>query len=392
MALLLVLLAGCRRTPPMPDDEPYQDEEQSAYIEEEGEPPQDPPPPAIAHERGARRGDDEAPEHVVVPASHGDEQWLTDTMETARRYVYRVRMMVPTGLSTGDDRISTPAAELFIDVAHERLRARFGTGWPVPAGSEVRLRRDRPGVYLYDGRGGRPLEPGALSAWFDGGAVSRRGPPLRIFGSYGFSRHEPVRPDVEAPGELVCAFLAEWGAEDPEAQMRRCERGAPRLWRIGFWRADQTAAVPMNRPRVAFRADERDPPPRIQHASRGAFLEGDALSRIEPNRGPTPEPGPDAPERGLRVENESTNRVVVAVQGVALGWVDSGRSITFEGLSAGTYELGTVRPMGAVVQRARDVAVPGVHRVCDGRCPRRAVAAVADPTPTENSTADAPEP
>ncbi|MCA9605338.1 MAG: hypothetical protein KC619_07075 [Myxococcales bacterium] len=371
---LAVLLSACEPTAPRPPSESYEDEELEAEVFEEEEPPDpDDPPPAIStmdptrHVSGA---DDEPP--PILPASHGDLEHATDEPVHARRYVYRVRMIVPGGLGNGRVRVTVPAAELHIDVSHERLRAHFvGTGWPIAPGSEVRLRRDRPGVYLFDDRGGRPLEPGELAAWFEGGTVTRRGPPLYIFSTYGFQRGGPPADDEERPGELVCALLAELTSEPRDQVVRRCELGAPFLWRLGFWRAEQTAGVPVELPRSALRADERNPPRPIRHQSSRAFLEPEALRRLDGGRAPSDPPPEGAPAEGLRVSNESADRAIIAIDGVAAGWVDRGAEGWFVGLEPGTYDVGTIRPLGAVVQRGRPVRVPGIHRVCDGRCPRR---------------------
>lgn len=386
---IAIALAGCEscRNPPPPRLERYQDEELAAEVLEEEAPPDpdEPAPPAISDTPVAPRPSEEreggpAP---VAPAAHGDGRYGTDEPVEAGRFVYRVRMIVPSWLGTGDDRIALPAAELYVDVSRDRLRARFaGRGWPIAAGSEVRLRRDRPGVYLFDGRGGRPLEPGELARWFEGGPVTRRGPPLRVFSHWGFPRHRRGELEGEdAPGELLCALLAEWAGEDRSGVMRRCERGAPRLWRLGFWRGEQTASVPLELPRSALRADERDPPDRRAAASSRAFLEPEALSRIRPD-GPAPDPPAEgAPAEGLRVRNDSATRVIVAVQGVAIGTVDAAAEGWFVGLRPGTYDVGAIRPLGAVVQRGRPVAVPGEHRVCDGRCSRQPLAEGATDAP-----------
>ncbi|MBX3275111.1 MAG: hypothetical protein KF729_32905 [Sandaracinaceae bacterium] len=310
--------------------------------------------------------------HPIAAANHADQEYASDAPVRARRYVYRVRMAVPAGAGTGRVRVTVPAAELHVDVSDDRLRARFvGTGWPIAPGSEVRLRRDRPGVYLFDDRGGRPLEPGRLAAWFEGGPVTRRGPPLYIYGTHGFPRGGRPEED-DRKGELVCALLAELNGEARDSVVRRCELGAPNLWRMGFWRGQQTAGVPLELPRSALRADERGPP-RDLVAPRESrpFLEPEALRRLDGGGAPADAPPEGAPPEGLRVDNETADRAIVAVEGVAIGWVDAGASGLFVGLDPGTYEVGTIRPLGAVVQRGRPVRVPGVHRVCDGRCPRR---------------------
>lgn len=373
LTLVVLALMGCENPPP-PRVEHFEDDELEAEVIEESEEdaPTEPPPALGPADFEARSRDarDRTPP-PITPAAHGDAEFDGEEPVIARRYVYRVRMVVPAGVGESDVTMIPPAAELFVDVAHERLRARFaGRGWPVPAGSEVRLRRDRPGVYVFDGRGGRPLEPGGLASWFEGGRVSRRGPPLRVFPHWGFSRRQPEPDDEEAPGELMCALLAELAGEPRENVMRRCERGAPHLWRMGFWRAEQTAGVPLELPRSAMRADEREPPRPIAEASSRAFLEPEALSRL-PARAATDEPAEGAPAEGLRVRNDSATRVLVAVGGVLAGFVDAGSEGWFVGLAPGEHEVGALRPLGAVVQRSRPVRVPGMHRVCDGRCSRR---------------------
>ncbi len=375
-ALAVLWLAGCDSCHPpqrAPEEEPEDELASGLGVEvlEEEEPP-DPsePPPAIADAPAAVGSAPRGAAPRPVLETSPDREYASDEPVRARRYVYRVRMAVPAGLGDGDDRLALPSAELFVDVSHDRLRARFaGAGWPVDAGSEVRLRRDRPGAYVFDGDGGRPLAPGELAAWFEGGPVTRRGPPLRVFATYGHPRNAPIADDEDVPGELLCALLAEWAAEDRETVMRRCEQGAPHLWRLGFWRADQTAGVPVELPRSSLRADEGGAPAPIVAQDARAFVEPAALARIASSEPPAP-PAEGAPAEGLRVPNQSATRAIVTVQGIAIGWVDAAATAHFVGLSPGTYEVGSIRPLGAVVQRGRPVVVPGEHRVCDGRCRR----------------------
>jgi hypothetical protein len=374
LAMICAAALGCDglRNPPPPIEEEYEDEELAAEVIEEGDPPRagDPAPPPIAEGATITTTTMGEPPVAIIPAAAEDDEFASEAPVTARRYVYRVSMVVPSGLGSQSDRIALPAAELFVDVSHDRVRARFaGPGWPVPAGSEVRLRRDRPGVYVFDAAGGRPLEPGLMADWFEGGHVTRRGPPLRIIPFFGPMRAE-ARADEEAPGELVCALLAEWAGEPRENWMRRCERGAPFLWRLGFWRGEQTAGVPVDLPRASLRADHTDPPPEIPAQTSRAFLEPAALGRIGQLAHHEIAPVADAPAEGLAVENESATRAIVTVQGVAIGWVDAGARGLFVGLAPGAYEVGAIRPMGAVVQRGRAVLVPAHHSICDGRCRR----------------------
>jgi hypothetical protein len=375
VGLALSSLVGCDgcRPAPTPIEEEYVEEELAPLIleEREGASSEPPPPPMAEGAPPAPSPDTRDRRPPILPTSPDREHETTEPVR-ARRFVYRVRMIVPGGLGDADDRIARPSPELFVDVSHDRLRARFaGSGWPVPAGSEVRLRRDRPGAYLFDPQGGRPLAPGELAAWFEGGEVTRRGPPLRVIATLGPTRSAPPsHNDEEMPGQLVCAFLAEWSAE-PRDVMRRCDGGAPALFRLGFWRAEQTAGVPVELPRTALRADEGDAPGYIPAQSSRALLEPAALGRIA-SSGPVPPElvQPDAPAEGLRVINESAARAIVTVQGVAIGWLDAGASALFVGLQSGSYEVGAIRPLGAVVQRGRPVPVPGTHRICDGRCRR----------------------
>lgn len=366
---------GCRNPTP-PAIETYEDEELAAEVFEQGELAGEPPPP-ISDAPPPPPGTPPPP--PVVASPHPDPEWANDLPVDARRFVYRVRLSLPSTLGSTDD-VALPAAELYLDVAHDRLRARFvGPGWAVQEGSEVRLRRDYPGVYLFDGLGGRPLVPGELALWFEGGRVSRRGPALRVV-----PFPAPRRPAAQqegAPGELVCALLAELSSEPWEAHMRRCERGAPAMFRIGYWRAEQTAGVPVELPRRGLRADEQDPPTPIAAETSRAFLEPGALARIATRRIRRSDDAPSPPDEtltGLRVQNESPTRALVLAQGVLIGWVDSGAAAEFVGLSRGSYEVSAIRPLGAIVARARDATVPGSVRLCDRRCPRRDPAEVGE--------------
>jgi hypothetical protein len=286
----------------------------------------------------------------------------------ARRIVYRVRLGVPGILGSPLVDLVLPAAELFIDVSDERLRARFvGPGWPVDAGSEVRLRGDSPGAYVIDGRGGRPLEPGALASWFEGGAP-RPGPRPYV-------RRDPVADDEDGPraGELVCALVAEWTGEARSAILPRCGRASPVAFRVGFFRGERTADVPIELPRAALRADDAPPLPEVAHVTSRALLEGDALARLraESHRGEeldTRDAEPPVAE-GLVVVNESDGRMIVVVDGVAIGWVDAGATGHFVGLTPGVHEVGGMRPRGAVTMRRRLVAIPG-RTVLRYRAPR----------------------
>jgi hypothetical protein len=292
---------------------------------------------------------------VVERAPASDADYSTDEPVETRRYVYRVHLAVPETLGANRSDLAIPAAELFIDVTDERLRARFvGPGWPVEAGSEIRLRGDSPGIYVFDRGGGRSLAPGLMSEWFEGGPRDRAGPLASV-------RRDPLPAQKEVPGALMCALLAEWTGEPREHFMRRCDRAAPLAFRVGFWRAERTADVPVELPRRAIRADEVGPPQPIVATSSRAFLEPAALARLPPMERPPRESSAapsDVPE-GLEFVNDSESRVVVTVEGVAVGHVDAGARGLFIGFLPGHYRVAALRPMGAVISRPRAVRVPG---------------------------------
>lgn len=293
---------------------------------------------------------------AVERAPATDTAYATDEPIEARRYVYRVHLAVPETLGANRSDLAIPAAELFVDVSDERLRARFvGPGWPVEAGSEIRLRGDSPGVYVFDRHGGHSLAPGLMSEWFEGGPRDRAGPLAAV-------RRDPLPAQKEVPGALVCALLAEWTGEPREHFDRRCDRAAPLGFRVGFWRAERTADVPVELPRRALRADEIDPPQPIVATSNRAFLEPAALSRLPPMERPPRDSSAiaalEVPE-GLEFMNDSPSRVVVTVEGVAVGYVDPAARGLFVGLLPGFYRVAALRPMGAVIMRPRAVRVPG---------------------------------
>lgn len=292
------------------------------------------------------------PTRTIVPAAARDLAYDTDEPLPVRRYVYRVRLAIPSALGDASD-LATPGAELYVDTSEERARARFvGQSWPVEAGAEVRLRGDSPGAYVFDGTGGRPLLPGELGEWFEGGE-RRPGPGLSV-------RRDPTTPSGERGG-LVCALLAEWAGEDRDAVARRCDGRAPISFRVGLWRAERTADLAIEVPRRSLRADEIEPPAPIAASSSRAFYEPSSLARIENAvvRGEEIEAAdPEAPGEGLLVVNESATRIVVTAQGVPVGWIAPRASGFFVGLRPGPLWVGALRPMGSIALRPRLVSVP----------------------------------
>ena len=361
---LLVVVGGCEsgpaRTPAQPPPalrtvEEWHGEEPGGEVDPLEE--TDPLEPtdsieAIAEPLAAAAAAQAAPERTIVPAAARDLAYDSDEPVALRRYVYRVRLAIPSALGDASD-LATPGAELYIDASAERVRARFvGMGWPVDIGSEVRLRGDSPGGYVFDGAGGRPLLPGELGEWFEGGE-RRPGPGLSV-------RRDPTMPSGES-GLLVCALLAEWAGENREAVLRRCDGRAPLSFRVGLWRAERTADIPIELPRRSVRADEVDPPLEVPALESRAFFEPASLARIEPPsvRGEEPEAAhPEAPGEGLLLVNESGTRVIVTVGGIPIGWIAPRSSGFFVGLRPGPAWVGALRPMGSIALRPRLVALP----------------------------------
>jgi hypothetical protein len=285
---------------------------------------------------------------TAAKAPIADEAYAQAGEVLAHRIVYRVALVVPESLKERRAALASSAGELHVDVTHDRLRARFvGASWPLDDGSEVRLRMDVPGVYVFDGLGGRPLAPGELAAWFEArtGKWPRSG--VRI-------RRETGREDEE-PSEPICAFLAEWTNQERAQLAPRCAGGSiPPSFRFGPWRAELTAMMPLEVERAQLRADEQEPPAPIEHASRGFMLEPGDIERLVPTRGSA------GTERGsLVIDNPGDTRLVVFLQGVALGWVDPGHALRVEGMQQGSYRAGAIRPFGVLRLGPKEVAVPG---------------------------------
>lgn len=324
---------------------------------EEGTLPElpEPPPPTeledvYAPGRTPRDGEERA---SILPAFYRDSAYDSDDPEVVRQVVYRLNLAIPRSLGTGSATVPRTAAELYLEVSNERLRARFvGGGWPVPEGSEVRVRGDQPGAYVFDAGGGRPLAPDQLAIWFEGGR-KRFDPTVRIW-----------VPDAElqrAPGVLICRFLAEWAGIPPDSVMRRCgDGGSPPNFRVGLWRGERTADVLVRRPRRVLRADQESPPAAIPPSRHhGHFLTEEMLGRIPHRRAPRHNtPADDAPESGLVVANTGNARMIVTVGGTPVGWVDAGHEIAFPGLEPGSYNVGATRPFGLLAARGRVVVVP----------------------------------
>ncbi len=286
-----------------------------------------------------------------------DHEYEREGELPVRHLVYRVGFVVPPELRGNRPMLAAPAGELHVDVGHERLRARFvGPGWPVDEGTEIRLRADVPGVYLFDGQGGRPLAPGQLAAWFQGRESGRTKGGVRVRRENG--------PGGDGPGELLCALLAEWTHQDRQDVLPRCAGGslAPGF-RFGLWAAELTAIVPLSVPRSKLRADAGDPPPKISALPGRAILEPSELSRLPASRARfdlhLPPVDASAGDGALDVINATDARVIVIAQGVPVGWVRAQSRASFSGFTPGYYYVGAVRPFGQPAMRAALTRVPG---------------------------------
>lgn len=267
-----------------------------------------------------------------------------------RRLVYRVRLHLPRSYGRAEASRTVHAGELSLDVSTDRLRARFlGDGWPVDRGAEVRLRGDANGVYVIDGSGGRPLDPGELGSWFEGRRRGRSQARVIVWREWG--------DGTDGPGELLCALLAEWARQPRDLLMRRCRHNAlPPRFRIGLWLAELTAVVPMELPRNELRADHVDPPQGIEARSETRFLHAEEIARIAPLRA-TPAP-PDGTLPALTVSNRGPTRLIVIVQGVPLGWIAPQATASYRALRPGYYRVGVIRPLGMPRYSPRTLELP----------------------------------
>ena len=361
VAGLTLILSACEggpeRQPSLPVRTPARVEE---WHPETAEPlPVDPlapvqePPAELAALGAPTELDPSLAQRTIEPAAGPDTLYNSEEVVLARRYVYRVRLSIPSILGEAAD-LTTAAAELYLDVSAERVRAHFvGNGWPIEPGAEVRLRGDSPGAYLFSSEGGRPLLPGELVRWFEGGA-RRPGPPLSI-------RRDLTASSGDTSGALVCAFLAEWAGEGRDSVARRCDGRAPLGFRVGLWRGERTADVEIELPRRALRADEVAPPPTIPRVTSHAFFEPSSLAHITRSnaRGEEIEaPSDEPPSEGFEFVNQTSTRVIVTLEGVPVGWIAPLSTGHFLGMAPAVYGVGALRPMGSIALRPRLIQVP----------------------------------
>jgi hypothetical protein len=293
----------------------------------------------------------------IEPATLADNAYAGKELVVVRRLVYRVAYLVPAALREHKPPVLSPAGELHIDVAADRLRARFvGPGWPVDDGSEVRLRADVPGSYLFDGDGGRPLGPGRLAHWFQGDAALHGRVEVDV-------RKDPNAASEDGPGDLLCAFLAEWSHTPRDDMTARCAGSLPPGFRYGPWIADLTAIVPLTLPRFVLRADAGFPPDPLATAPAHALFEARDLVRLPPSPARNvPEGSPNTPAAVggdvLSIDNRGSARVAIVVQGVTIGWVKPHSVGSFSGLVPGDYHIAALKPLGAVVMPSTLTHVP----------------------------------
>jgi hypothetical protein len=306
-----------------------------------------------------------AAERKIEPATLLDPEYASSELLGVRRVVYRLTVAVPAHLRQVKPQVSAPAGELLLDVGDHRLRARFvGPGWPVDEGSEVRLRGDVPGVYLFDADGGRPLSPGQLSTWFEGYS-----PGMRTRSELSILKDYNPAPS-EGPGDLLCAFLAEWTGNPRDEVLRRCTGFLPPGFRFGAWSAELTAIVQTSVPRYELRGDAADPPRLWPRRPDPQLIEAGAVSRIralplrarpEPSARPleTPAAVSGSERLPLILDNRTPARLVAVVQGVPIGWVNAYTRVRFYGLAEGLYEVAALRTSTGSVQGSGLVGVPG---------------------------------
>jgi hypothetical protein len=335
-----------------PDEPPVSDVSDVSWAAHVGEPPslaQTPPSAASG-----------AKPRTVLASILADQAYDSDATVSARHLVYRVAFVVPPALRGRKPPLLPPAGELHVDVDMERLRARFvGPGWPLEEGTEVRVRADAPGAYLFDGAGGRPLAPGQLASWFQGNEAGHAK-------TYVYIRREPGLHD-SGPGELMCALLSEWSAQPRDELLPRCQGGAmPPGFRIGLWTAELTAIVPMTMPRRKLRADAGNPPEALSAATGRAMLDPGDVARLDPlrMRGPyaRAEPAPDSDVGEVTVDNRTDARVVIVAQAVPIAWFAAHSRGTVQGLRPGHYRVGAVRPFGQPAMAPTLLRAPGALR------------------------------
>jgi hypothetical protein len=345
LSLALLVFAsqpGCEeRPPPRPKAPPAElpfDEHAPVYL------------PELAAEA-------EAPPFPIRPAVVIDRAYDSSELVVVQRFVYRHRLRLPAGLGPGVPGYAQVPKELRVDVTPDRLRVTFlGPDWPVPDGSEVRIRADRAGSYVFDGSGGRSLGTAQLAAWYEGSSTAP---------SPGLGLRMEEAPELSPYMPLFCRFLAEWGRAPLEAIQRRCESGSPKVFRIGHGPAERTAHVPMRLPKRRLRADHLDPPPAsLASPNARVLLDRGTLERITPKVAAEyvqPEDSDEGP--ALRIENAAAGRSIIILEGTQVAILEEGAEVALEGLAPGNYRFAVLRPFGHRRRVPALVTVPGDVRI-----------------------------
>ncbi|MGB0679175.1 MAG: hypothetical protein ACPGUV_05895 [Polyangiales bacterium] len=313
----------------------------------------DPRHPAVIT---AQTGNAFAP-YTILPAVVPDDRPRTmHAPIAARRVIYRVRLRPGARFRRPRDKARTPTAELSFDVTDARLRAHFlASGWPVAAGTQVRLRTDVAGTYVFDRHGGRPLAAGRLATWFEG--TERPAKATR------WSVRPSPRSEGRGPGTLICAFLAEWAGEPGQPAQSRCgSGGSPVRFRVGPWFAERTADVPMQLSWEALRADHSAPPvpPRAAAALEDTADAALATATILP----------------VKLRRGRTGRHLLLIDGLPCVWGWGKRSLSQPmPVTTGYHRIGVLSPLGRVLLTPRDLHL---------RAPRR-LAVVVPPAPSHGS-------
>lgn len=295
---------------------------------------------------------------IIRPASRLDDH-SSDRRIRVRRLVYRFVVHPSWSLGGGRPELLPPTGELTVDMAGGRLRARFvGTGFPVDDGAEVRMRSDLPGVYVFDASGGKPVGTGQMAAWFQAGPGART-VELTVRTS---ADDDPTTID------LVCRFFGEWAGTSIASVRRSCGAdGLPIRFRFGPYQVDRTAEAWIDMAESGLRADHLDPPRGLVHQRTIRFHTPEELRFLTPSKEEPLEHRRRAgdPELvvtdGLVAENRTGARVLVTVDGVALGWLDPGERASFEGIPPGGHLVGGMLPLGGVTQRSYRFGLPAFY-------------------------------
>ncbi len=284
-------------------------------------------------------------------------------------------------------------SRMTIDLSATRARIVLGTGFVLPAESELRARVDRYGFFLLapGGASYRTAAPGSLRALLgerrldvaplSPADVAPRGDGPRLLG-YRTRRVELVTraanatieiahvPDSGDGGSLVCRALLDlvnappatplcgWEDVPLHADLRWTTRGALAFEVTGIARHTDLSPLVLAAPPATCVFLPTPPPP-----SPGEALLGQndlAALRLQPVD--VPDAGIDA-ALGLVLVNSTDELRVAWLDGVPVAWVGPGARIAVAGLVKGRYSLQWRTFLGDVIDAAETVTVPGKSRV-----------------------------